>query len=132
MKFLRIDYHYYEFPQNISSIDEFASYASQNYNSFIPLIQYRMDNCTFPYFIAEETEKVYLNVANIRQIYSEEATIIPTRKEYDDRLNLIIQKKCIHCKHYEEDADGENLSGHREKITLDGECFMFEKKNNLD
>lgn len=30
--------------------------------------------------------------------------------------------------HYEEDEDGDNLKGHREKLTLDGECWGYEKR----
>ena len=129
MQVLMIDYGCYEFPQNISTLEDFILYANRNYHSFVPLVQYQTDNCTFPYLIAEETKTVYVNFANMQQIHTEEVTIIPTRKEYDDKLKRVVQEKCIDCIHYEEDTNGDNLSGHREKITLDGECWGYEKKN---
>ncbi|MCH5190978.1 MAG: hypothetical protein J1F23_02305 [Oscillospiraceae bacterium] len=125
---LKIDYDYYKFPQTISTVEAFISYVNEHYHTFIPLIQYQTVNCAFPYLIEEESKTVYVNVAGMEQIYTEEATVIPTRKEYDDRLKRIIQEKCKSCKHYEEDADGDDLSGHRDKLTLDGECWMYEKE----
>ena len=128
MLVLHINYDYYKLPQSILSLEGFIQYANQHYSSFIPLIQYQTNNCTFPYLIAEEVKTVYVNVAKVEQICAEEATIIPTRKEYDDRLKCIVREKCMNCQHYEEDANGDNLSGHRDKLTLDGECWMYEKK----
>ena len=129
MLVLKIDYDYYKLPQTISTIEAFLSYVNEHYHTFIPLIQYQTANCAFPYLIEEETKTVYVNVAGMEQIYAEEATIISTRKEYDDRLKHVVHEKCIHCKHYEEDACGDNLSGHRDKLTLDGECWLYEKES---
>ena len=129
MPVLYIDLNYYKFPQNVSSIDEFILYANQHYNSFIPLIQYQTENCAPPYLIEEETKTVYINVATMAQVCTEEVTIIPTRKEYDDKLKQVVQKKCINCTHYEEDSNGDDLSGHRDRLTLDGECWLYEEKD---
>lgn len=128
MKILEIDFDYYQYPENIKCIDEFIKYVTDNYNSFIPLVQYQTENCAFPYLIAEEVKTVYVNVSRIEKIYEEESTVISTRKEYDARLQKIVDEKCTNCAHYEEDSEGDNLSGHREKLTLDGTCWMFEKK----
>lgn len=128
MQVLNIDNDYYKFPDNISTIEMFMLYLTEHYHSFIPLLQYQMDNCAFPYLIAEETKTVYVNAASIKQVCTEEMTVIPNRKEYDYRLIQVIQEKCINCIHYEEDGDGDNLSGHRDKMNLDGECWMYEKK----
>ena len=130
MKVLSLDYVYYKFPQNISNIKEFISYATQHYHSFIPLIQYQTDNCLFPYLIEEDTQEVYVNVAKMYYICVEEATIIPTRKEYDDRLKKIVLEKCVNCENYEEDFDGDNLCGHRNQINLDGKCWRYKKKDS--
>ena len=128
MKILEIDYDYYYYPQNISCIDDFIKYANNNYNSFIKLTRFETENCAFPYFIREETKEVYVNVATMEKIIETEITVLP-RLDYDIRLEQVVKKKCIDCVHYEEDADGDNLKGHREKISLDGECWGYEKKD---
>ena len=128
MKILEIDYDYYYYPQNISCIDDFIKYANNNYNSFVKLTRFETENCTFPYFIREETKEVYVNVATMEKIIETEITVLP-RLDYDIRLEQVVKKKCIDCVHYEEDAEGDNLKGHREKISLDGECWGYEKKD---
>lgn len=128
MKILEIDYDYYYYPQNISCIDDFIKYANDNYNSFIKLTRFETENCAFPYFIREETKEVYVNIATMEKITEEEVTVL-CRLDYDIRLEQVVKKKCVDCVHYEEDAEGDNLKGHREKISLDGECWGYEKKN---
>lgn len=128
MKILEIDYDYYYYPQGVSSIDDFIEYVNINYNSFIKLIRFETENCTFPYFIKEETKEVYVNVATMEKISEEEVTVL-CRLDYDIRLEQVVKKKCVDCVHYEEDAEGDNLKGHREKISLDGECWGYEKKD---
>ncbi len=128
MKILEIDYDYYYYPQNISCIDDFIKYANDNYNSFIKLTRFETENCVFPYFIGEETKEVYVNIATMEKITEVEVTVL-CRLDYDIRLEQVVKKKCVDCVHYEEDAEGDNLKGHREKISLDGECWGYEKKN---
>ena len=128
MKILEIDYDYYYYPQNISCIDDFIKYANDNYNSFIKLTRFETENCAFPYFIGEETKEVYVNIATMEKITEAKVTVL-CRLDYDIRLEQVVKKKCIDCVHYEEDAEGDNLKGHREKISLDGECWGYEKKS---
>lgn len=128
MKILEIDYNYYYFPNDIFNIEEFIEYVNSNYNKFIKLIGFETENCTFPYFIKEETKEVYLNIANIDKISESEVTLL-SRLDYDARLKEIVKKKCVDCVYYEEDSEGDNLKGHRGKISLDGECWGFEKKD---
>ena len=128
MKILEIDYGYYYYPQNISCIDDFIKHVNSNYNSFIKLTHLETENCVFPYFIMEETKEVYVNVATMKKIMETEITVLP-RHDYDIRLEQVVKKKCIDCVHYKEDAEGDNLKGHREKISLDGECWEYEKKD---
>ena len=128
MKILEIDYDYYYYPQDISCIDDFIEYVNGHYNSFVKLTRFETENCTFPYFIREETKEVYVNVATIEKITEAEITVLP-RLDYDIRLEQVVKKKCIDCVHYEEDAESDNLKGHREKISLDGECWGYEKKD---
>ena len=129
MKILEIDYDFYYYPQGISSIDDFIDYANSNYNSFVKLIQLKTENCAFPYFIKEDTKEIYVNIATIEKISEEEATIF-CRLDYDVRLEQVVKNKCIDCVHYEEDSESDNLKGHREKISLDGECWWYEKKED--
>ena len=128
MKILEIDYGYYYYPQNISCMDDFIKHVNSNYNSFIKLTHLETENCVFPYFIMEETKEVYVNVATMKKIMETEITVLP-RHDYDIRLEQVVKKKCIDCVHYKEDAEGDNLKGHREKISLDGECWEYEKKD---
>lgn len=67
-------------------------------------------------------EDVYLNMAEINEITEEEVTVL-SKEEYDRRLMEIVKTKCIHCAHYEEG----DLTGHHEKLTLDGECYFYQK-----
>ncbi len=127
MKILEIDFDLYKFPEQISSIEEFIQYADENYNSFIPMVQYQTENCVFPYLIEEEVKTVYLNVAKMDKICAEDATVL-CRAEYNARLEKVIKQKCVNCEHYEEDFDGDNIHGHGDMISLDGKCLMYEKK----
>jgi hypothetical protein len=70
---------------------------------------------------------VYLNIANIDKFTEEDVTVLP-RLDYDIRLEQVVKKKCIDCVNYEEDSECDNLKGHREKLSLDGECWGYEKK----
>ena len=114
MKILEIDYDYYYYPQDISCIEDFIKYANDNYNSFIRLTRFETENCAFPYFIREETKEVYVNIATMEKITEAEVTVL-CRLDYDSRLEQVVKKKCVDCIHYE-------------KISLDGECWGYEKK----
>jgi len=127
MKILEIDYDYYYYPQDISCIEDFIEYANGHYNSFIKLIRFETKNCAFPYLIEEETKEVYINIATMEKITEEDVTVL-CRMDYDIRLEQVVKQKCIDCVHYEEDTEGDNLKGHREKLSLDGKCWGFEKK----
>ena len=127
MTILEIDYDYYYYPQGISCIEDFIAYANEHYNTFIKLTRFETENCTFPYFISEETKPVYVNIATIGKISEAEVTVL-CRLDYDVRLEQVVKQKCIDCVHYEEDNEVDNLKGHREKLSLDGECWGYEQK----
>lgn len=126
MKILEIDYEYYYYPEGITCAKEFIDYVNDHYNSFVELTQFETENCVFPYFVKEETTKVYVNVANLNKIHEVEATILH-RLDYDARLKQVVEKKCVDCINYEE---GDDLEGHRDKLSLDGECPLYHKKND--
>lgn len=128
MKILHIDYDdYYYYPENISRLDDFIVYANEHYNSFFKLTKFETENCAFPYFVKEDTKEVLVNIAGMKEITEEEVTVL-CRQEYDNLLKQLVKKKCIDCMHYEENSDGDNLNGHRGKLSLDGECWGYEKK----
>lgn len=129
MKLLEIDYDFYQFPQGITNVKDFVEYISDKYNSFIPMVQYQTENCVFPYLIAEEVKEVYINVSKIDKIYEVESTVL-CRKDYDSQLDRVVKEKCIDCIHYEEDDEDNNLTGHREKMSLDGVCWGYEKRTD--
>lgn len=128
MKILEIDYDYYYYPQDISCIDDFIEYLNAHYNTFIKLKRFQTENCTFPFFIEGEVHDVYLNVATMEKILEKEVSIL-SRLDYDARLEQIVKTKCVDCIHYQDDSEGDNLKGHRQKISLDGECWGYERKN---
>ena len=128
MKSLFIDHNYYKFPDEIQTIEQFAKYLNDNYNSFIKLTEYRDENCCEPYYIAEETEEKYLNISAIDFFCEKEITVL-SKDEYDNRLRKVISEKCVHCVHYIDDFPEENLDNHRGNINLDGYCWRFEKKS---
>lgn len=133
IKLARIDrMSYCKYPDEISDIKEFVEHLNQNYNSFVELEFLKEEGCVAPYFIDEDlkTEIKYINTANIRVVCECEVTLL-NRSEYIERLHEVIQQKCIHCVNYEEHSGDENLKGHWENISLDGECYGFElKKDN--
>lgn len=127
MKILEIDYDYYYYPQGIDSMEAFVAYANAHYHSFIKLTRFETENCAFPYFVREDVKTVYANIADMGKITEAEVTVLP-RAEYDARLAEAVKKKCLDCVYYEEDLDGDNMKGHRGKLTLDGECWGYERK----
>lgn len=127
MKVLNIDYDYYVYPQGIESLEAFIASLNADYNRFILLSRFETEKCAFPYFIREDVKQVYLNVANIDKIWEDEVTVLD-RAEYERRLAEAVAQKCKDCVYYEEDLDGDNMKGHREKLTLDGECWSYRKK----
>lgn len=121
---------YCKFPKGINNITEFIEFLNENYHSFIELEFLIEDGCVAPFYIEEDLkiEKQYWNPSNIRLVKEAEASIL-RRWEYEEKLKKVVSEKCVDCVHYQEDAEGDNLKGHREKISLDGECWGYEKKD---
>lgn len=127
MKALKLDYDFYCYPKGMTCAEDFVAYATEHYNSFIKLERFDTENCVNPYFIEEDREIVYLNIARIEQVQEVEITVLP-RIEYEARLAAVVEEKCVNCIHYEDDSYGDNMKGHRDKLSLDGECWGFERK----
>lgn len=116
---------FYQYPAGVSSLDAFMRALSACRTTFIRLVRYDEENCVYPYFIAEDTRPVYVNVLQIIEIEEDVITILP-RAEYDRRLLACIQEHCLDCAHYEEDWSLDDLAGHRDKLCLNGECAWKE------
>lgn len=125
MKAIKIGYdEFYTYPEGVSGIEAFADYLNKHYHSFVALTCLRMESCTYPYFIKGDTVQIYTNVSQIRMFEEVDVTILE-REEYDRRLRQVVKEKCVHCANYKEHTDGDDLKGHRERISLDGECDWF-------
>ena len=129
MKILYIDHSSYRYPDGMSCIEDFIGYANRHYHSFIELTLFDESNCVFPYLIEEETKQVFINIATMETITEEDVTVL-SRSDYDARLAQVVREKCVDCVNYEEDLKGDNLKGHRERLSLDGECWGYEKKSD--
>lgn len=120
---------YFKYPDNINSLDEFADFANEHFNSFVKLVCLDDDNSVAPYFVKGEECEEYINISKIRSISETDCTFL-TREEYDKRLEKIIAEKCVSCESYVECNDGDNLEGHRNSISLDGVCICYTKKKD--
>jgi len=135
MKILRTDFsngfevNRYDYPQGIDGINEFIASINNSGKQFIEMRQYDTENCVFPYLVKEDTRKVFLNFSTITTITEEEAEVL-SREEYDKRLAVCVQEKCLDCESYKEDLSGDNLTGHRGKLSLDGECYLYTQKSS--
>lgn len=119
--------NYCKFPEDINNIKEFVDFLNQNYNSFVELEMFIEEDCVAPYFLDDKTEVQYWNPALMRCIKEMEINIC-TKDEYDEKLREVIANKCIHCVNYSEDVCEQDFESHREHISLNGECYGFEKK----
>ena len=121
---------YCKFPKGINNITELIEFLNENYHFFVELEFLIEEGCVAPFYIEEDLkiEKQYWNPSNMRLVKEAEASIL-LRWEYEEKLKKVVSEKCVDCVHYQEDAEGDNLKGHREKISLDGECWGYEKKS---
>ncbi len=129
MKALSLDYRYFVYPEGISSLEQFIDYANKHFNEFIKLTELCTENCREPYFIKEDIKTVYINLSTVESIDEIEIKAIISKAEYTERLKKIVAEKCVHCTNYTELADPDkNLGGHWNNISLDGECYGFNLK----
>ena len=126
MELLYLSGDYYTFPEGISDLKGFVTFAGAHYHQFAKMTKYTPELCVSPFFIAEEAKAVYVNIADIHSLAEIEATILP-REEYDTRLNQVVQSKCIHCKYCKDASDEDDLKPNRSFINLNGECWRYEK-----
>ena len=121
--------NYCKFPDGIDNIKDFISFLNQNYNSYFEIEVLIEEGCVAPFFIEEDlkTEKQYWNSSHIRLVKDSEVMIL-SRQEYNEKLEKVINEKCIHCVHYSDNVCDEDLKSFIEHIDLNGECYGFEKK----
>lgn len=120
-------YTYYALPDGFDSLAQLIDYANEHFYSYLLLTEYREQDCRFPYFIEEYTEKKYVKISSVQNWKEVEFEVL-SKKEYDERLTKLVETKCVTCQNYEQETDpnGDNLKGHRTNITLDGECYGYE------
>lgn len=79
--------------------------------------------CMAPYFTMNGLAERQVLISDPRRIYPVDAFLMPA-EEYDTRLRTIVEAKCPGCFRYGNDA--QDLSGHYEEISLDGQCLERE------
>lgn len=124
--------NYCKYPDGIHNIKEFVAYLNLNYHSFVALEMLEEENCVAPFFITDQTpiKLEYWNPMHMRCVNEAEIYML-SKAEYDERLLKVISEKCVHCAHYSEDACEQDYQSHREHISLNGECFGFEKQKTI-
>lgn len=127
MKAIVIDYEYYMFPEGMDSIGVFIEYLNNHPNTFIKLKQYSEERCKGPYFIREDVKEVFINVANITKVEMKEIYLL-SNNEYEERLKDVIKEKCLSCERYRDDDQPDDLETYRDKLSLDGDCFGYDRK----
>ncbi len=125
MKLLQIDNNYYAFPKEMKNIEEFIEFINNTELKFLKLTMYDENHCVAPYFIEEEKTEVYVNISMMRTIEAIEAEVMP-RIDYECRLLRVVREKCHDCVNFLGNPD--NLEGHYERLSLDGHCWAYEKK----
>ncbi len=123
-KIVKIDYLYYSYPEGITNIDELADFFNRSTVRFFKMTRLEQEHCVAPYFIEEESTVVYLNPACYHTFEEVEATVL-SRKEYEERLREVVRTKCASCVNF---VDNDDLSGHYEKLRLDGFCWSYSEK----
>lgn len=131
MKILLLDGLPCLYPDDISSIEEFIDYINENFMSFIPMNEFLLDNCVYPYLVEEDVRVRYINMSLVKSILEDDVEVL-SRYEYDERLKELQEEICVNCKNYSENLDGDNLEGHRDEMRLDGFCPNFTPIENDD
>lgn len=131
VKALKIDHEYYLYPEGYPELHQMGAYLNTTESRFVHLVQLLDDNCVEPYFIESEQTDCYLNVSRMEKLRESEVTIL-SKEEYDQRLVECIARTCKDCVHYIDDQKGDNLEGHRNKLSLDGNCFFKEPVEEKD
>lgn len=128
MKALAIDYgdcsYLYYLPEGMDGIEDWTDYINNCEEQFVPMKILFSKDTVYPYFVDENYDIQYINLAAIKT-YSETEVEVMCRDEYDRRLTECINAICPDCIYFEDDPDGDNLEGHRDEMRLDGFCPRF-------
>ncbi len=126
MKLLRLDEYYYRFPKGLETLEAFIEFINNCSQKFIKMTMLSDEHTVAPYFIEEDQKTVYVNLLQI-SVIEEICGSVMLRVEYERKLREIVQQKCLDCVNFEGNPD--NLSGHYEKLCLDGTCWAYRKRN---
>ena len=128
MKALCIDdFTYCMLPEGVQDMDSLLEYLNKNYNSFIKMNVWDDSKSVAPYFVEGTLKEQIKNVSSIDNAKIVDIQIC-SEKEYLERLLDVIKKKCIDCEHFEGDMVVDDST--RQKLSLDGECFLYTKKQD--
>ena len=125
MKLLKIDSDYFLFPEGIRSVADFVKIVNCSKQYFMEMTLLDEGHCVAPYFIEEDKKKVYINFDQVRTIEEVDGKVM-LRVEYERCLRELVKKKCADCVHFVGDFD--DMSGHVERLRLDGHCWGYEKQ----
>lgn len=122
MKALKLDYKYYKYPDEYTTLAEFIKYVNnENPMRFIPLYEYLHDHCMEPYFIKSETAFSFVNMSRVDSVQEIDITVF-SKEEYKRRLELVIQDHCLNCELYCEEKFIDDPFFYGDKINLNGKC----------
>jgi hypothetical protein len=125
MKILILDNLPFMYPEGIDNLEDFTEYANKNFYSFVQLNEISMKDCVYPYFVEDDITPRYVNLSLFKYYFEDDVELL-SRYEYDERLKVLQEAICVHCKNYSEDDEGDNLDGHRDEMRLDGYCPNFD------
>ncbi len=125
MKVLLInDCDYFLYPDSISTLEEFVTYANTHMGRLVPIKRLKEENCVYPNFLEDEIQQYYINPSRIDSVTEAEVNIY-SESEYMDKLENVVANVCANCCNYDEDLACP-CEDYRDKLTLDGECWDFE------
>lgn len=121
----------YYFPDGMDGIEDWTDYINSCEEQFVPMTILFSSDTVFPFFIDENCDTQYINLAAIKTYHETEIEVM-SRDEYEQRLAECVSAICPDCVYYEEDTDGDNLTGHRDEMRLDGFCPRFTRRDESD
>lgn len=87
---------------------------------------YSDEHCVAPYFIEEDKKIIYMNFGQVAHI-EEASGKVMLRVEYERRLREVVREKCMDCVNFKGNPD--DLDGHYEKLSIDGHCWGYSKRD---
>ena len=119
------DFKYCMLPDGVEDVDSLQEYLNKSYNSFVKLKVWDDSKSVAPHFIKGAIKEELSNISTISTAKIEDI-YVHTEEEYVEKLLEVMKKKCIDCEHFCGDMIVDDNS--REKLSLDGECIFYSKR----